>query len=106
MEREAKYDALVAAVTRAINDADPMGLLELGAPADEYEQEVHTIIPRLGTAADASGVARILHEEFVRWSDERIAGPEDAYVEPARRIWEAVVEFRRPADLHTRGVDE
>jgi hypothetical protein len=38
----AKYDALFAAVTRAINDADPMELLELGASADECSPEVGT----------------------------------------------------------------
>jgi hypothetical protein len=32
---ETRYEALVAAVERAINEADPIGLLEGDAPADE-----------------------------------------------------------------------
>ena len=40
-----RYQALVAAVERAINDADPIGLLRGGAPADEYGPEIGTIVP-------------------------------------------------------------
>jgi hypothetical protein len=90
----AKHDALVAAVTRAIQDADPMGLLNLGAPTDEYSPEIGTIVPRLAAATEATDVFRVLREEFVRWFGAD-AGREEVYAEPARRIWEAVVEFRK-----------
>ena len=90
----AKYDALVAAVTRAINDADPVRLLGLGAPPDEYSPEIGTIVPRLASAAGAPDVARILHEEFERWFGAD-AGPEDVYAAPAGRVWEAVRDFRK-----------
>jgi hypothetical protein len=36
---ETRYQALVAEVEHAINDADPIGLLDGGAPADEYSPE-------------------------------------------------------------------
>jgi hypothetical protein len=39
-----RYEDLVAAVERAINEADP-GLLAGGAPSDEYAPEIGTIIP-------------------------------------------------------------
>jgi len=44
---DTRYQALAAAVERAINEADPIGLLEAGAPADEYGPEIGTILPRL-----------------------------------------------------------
>lgn len=33
---DTRYLMLVAAIERAINEADPIGLLEIGAPTDEY----------------------------------------------------------------------
>lgn len=92
--RSARFEALVAATARAINDADPIGLLAIGAPEDEYSPEVHTIVPRVSRAASPAEVRQILHEEFVRWFDPSIAGSEDVYEAPARRIWAAVVQYR------------
>jgi hypothetical protein len=91
---DACYQRLVAAVERAINEADPIRLLGLGAPADEYSPEIGTIVPRLAGVQDTSDVTNVLHEEFVRWFDQRIAGPRDAYEASARRIWAALLEYR------------
>lgn len=61
---KARYQVLVAAVERAINDADPIGLLELGAPSDEYAPEIGTIVPRLASVKrlnDVTAIARGVH---------------------------------------------
>ena len=91
---DACYQRLVAAVERAINEADPIRLLGLGAPADEYSPEIGTILPRPAGVQGISDVTNVLHEEFVRWFDQRIAGPRDAYEASARRIWAALLEYR------------
>jgi hypothetical protein len=70
-----KYKALIAAVKATIDAADPIGLLELGAPIDEYEPEVGSIVPRVLKAADIAEVHRIVHEEFIRWFGVDTAGP-------------------------------
>ena len=88
------YQRLVAAVGRAINEADPIRLLEAGAPTDEYSPEIAAILPRLAGVQDLSDVTDVLHEEFVHWFDQGIAGPREAYEEPARRIWSALLEYR------------
>ena len=90
----ARYEALVAAVTQAIDEADPIGLLEIGCPADEYSPEVRTVVPRVSKASGAAEVRRILHEEFVRWFGVDTAGSEEACEAPALRIWEAVLVFQ------------
>jgi hypothetical protein len=92
---KANYETLAAAVGRAIDDADPVGLLVMGCPEDEYSAEIGTIVPRVSKASSSGEVRRIIHEEFVRWFGEGTAGPEEAYNEPALRIWEAVTAFRR-----------
>jgi hypothetical protein len=68
---ETRYRALVAAVERAINDADLIGLLECGAPADEYSPEIGTIVPTVVNAQSVDEITATLHEEFQRWFGER-----------------------------------
>ena len=92
--RDTCYQRLVAAVERAINDADPIRLLGVGAPANEYSPEIGTILPRLAGVQGVSDVINVLHEEFVRWFDQGIAGPRELYDAPALRIWAAIVEYR------------
>lgn len=93
-----RYQVLAAAIERAINEADPIGLLEAGAPADEYGSEVGTILPRITNAQLPDDVTHVLHEEFLRWFGDGTAGPRQAYEAPARRIWEALLEYRRTDD--------
>ncbi len=89
-----RYDALHAAVASAVDEADPIGLLAMGCPADEYSSEIGSIVPRVANASDPGEVRRIVHEEFVSWFDAGTAGPEEAYDSLANRVWEAVVRFR------------
>ena len=70
-----RYQNLVAAVERAINEADPIALLAGGAPSDEYAPEIGTIIPLLANAHRPDDVTGVLHGEFVRWFGEGTAGP-------------------------------
>ncbi|MBL8515825.1 MAG: hypothetical protein JNM76_02555 [Betaproteobacteria bacterium] len=89
-----RYVNLVVNVAAAINAADPLGLLEGGAPADEYDSEVGTIVPRVAKAGNFFEVRRIVDEEFRRWFGREITGRHTDEV-IARAIWEAVLEFRR-----------
>ena len=95
MVRETRYQAVVAAVEHAINEADPIGLLEGGAPADEYSPEIGTIVPRLVNAQSVDEVTAVLHEEFLRWFGGDTAGSRQAYEAPARQIWGALLEYRK-----------
>jgi len=63
---ETPHQSLVAAVEQAIDDADPTGLLEGGAPAGEYAPEIGTIVVRVLNAHSVEEVTTVLHEEFVR----------------------------------------
>jgi hypothetical protein len=92
---ETRYQDLVTAVERAINEADPIGLLDDGAPPDEYEPDIRRILPRLATVQRFDDVADVLYEEFVHWFDHAIAGPRETYEAPARQIRAAVLEYRK-----------
>jgi hypothetical protein len=90
-----RYQVLAAAIERAINEADPIGLLQGGAPADEYGSEIGTILPRIANAKQPDDVTDVLHEEFLRWFGNETAGPRHTYKAAARRIWDALLEYRR-----------
>ena len=83
------------AVARAIARADPVQLLALGAPGDEYDGEVTVIVSHLSTARSVEDVGRIVWAEFVRRFGEEVAGPPERYAEPAEEIWRALAENRQ-----------
>jgi hypothetical protein len=74
-------------IKRAIDRADPIHLLETGAPDDEYEPEIREIASRVGECMNLEEMQRLLHEVFTKWFDERIAGPKERYRAPAEVIW-------------------
>jgi hypothetical protein len=73
-------------------------LLELGAPSGEYAPEIGTIVPRLASVKRLDDITGVLHEEFIRWFGDGTAGPRHAYEASARRIWDAVMEYRQNSD--------
>ena len=83
------------AVAVAIAKADPMKLLELGAPGDEYQQEVDGILRRVSNAASQDDVRTAIHEEFESRFGADLAGIPETYDEPAAAIWAALKESRR-----------
>lgn len=85
---KATYGNLYEEVLGLLREADPLRLIAIGAPEDEYSPEVSTILPRLREATSAPEVERIVHEEFVRWFDADLAGPRTNYAEVAEKIWE------------------
>jgi hypothetical protein len=87
---KAKFLMLREAVSQMLRETDPIGLIGCGAPLDEYDPEVGTILPRLRGATSASDIHRIVHEEFVRWFGAETAGGPEAYEQTAQRIWEVV----------------
>ena len=89
-----RYEELRARLTQILNEEDPVGLIRLGAPLDEYDPEVGTVLPRLKDCLDESGLRRVLHEEFARWFGPETAGSEQAYARAAERIWAVIRDER------------
>jgi hypothetical protein len=88
-----RYRDLHAALTSLLYRRDPLGLAASGAPEDEYEPEVGTILPRLSDAKSPDDVRRIVHEEFLRWfGAEETTGSEAAYDPIAHEIWDKLLK--------------
>jgi len=73
-----------------LREADPIGLIRGGAPRDEYDPEVGTILPRLRGVTSAEDIQSIVHEEFVNWFGEETAGSFDDYQRASQSIWAIV----------------
>ena len=78
----------------AIAKADPIKLLALGAPGDEYQPEVDGIMRRLPSAGSREDVRAIVHHEFEARFGADLAGIPEAYDEPAAQIWDAMQQSR------------
>ncbi len=90
---EAEYGSLYTEVSRVMREADPIRLIAIGAPEDEYDVEIRTILPRLREAKSSDDVQRIVHEEFVHWFTAEIAGSAADYADVSQKIWEARNKF-------------
>ena len=90
---EAAYGDLYTEVSRLMREADPIRLTAIGAPENEYDVELRTILPRLREAKSSDDVQRIVHEEFVHWFSAEIAGPAEQYADVSKKIWEARNKF-------------
>ena len=85
-----EFHPLRNVVATAIAKADPINLLQLGAPGDEYDQEVSAILQALRNASSEEDVCRIVRGEFARRFGEDIAGPPQRYTDASASIWRAL----------------
>ncbi|MBI4488285.1 MAG: hypothetical protein HY694_04310 [Deltaproteobacteria bacterium] len=87
---KAAYGTLYTEVSRLLREADPIRLIGIGAPDDEYDPEVSTILPRLREAKSPDDVQRTVHEEFIHWFGAETAGPATHYATVShdiREVW-------------------
>ncbi len=87
------YGQLYSTVSEILFRNDPIGF-NFDENTDEYEPEVGTILPRLQDCTILMDVRRTIHQEFVRWFDSDIAGPEDKYQRIAEEVWIAWKQHR------------
>jgi hypothetical protein len=86
---KSKHESKFMELRTIINRHDPIGLLDIGAPDDEYESEVKTIIVQLDSDLTEQQVHDLVYQEFLRWfDDESTAGPKDAYEDLAKDIYD------------------
>ena len=72
-----------------VNRHDPIGLIAIGTPEDEYEPEVMTIIVQLKNGMTEEQVHDLIYQEFMRWfNDESTVGPKNFYKELAKDVYD------------------
>ena len=78
---------IVDALEQLLFRHDPIGI-NFEDNTDEYRAEAETITLRLPDSSGVEDVQRIVHEEFVHWFDEKLAGPPERYAALAGEIWD------------------
>lgn len=59
-----KYEQMFSLVQMVINGWDPYKLLESGAPEDEFESEVASVVAKIKTIKTENDAAKVLSEVF------------------------------------------
>ena len=85
-----EYGWLYDRLTEILCEHDPVGLVALGAPKDEYSVEVDKFLPFLPTIQSPILLSQVLYEVFVHMFDERMMCSRKAVFDPiAADIWKA-----------------
>lgn len=83
------------AVREVVNAEDPVGLIALDCPDDEYDPEIEDLI-KWRTEVSAAKVSEV----FLRWFGEDGAMPHDMAERIAEGINEARLRHARPTTSH------
>ncbi|MBI4450438.1 hypothetical protein HY642_00555 [Candidatus Woesearchaeota archaeon] len=68
-----------ARIRAVVNKHDPICLLKLGCPKDEYDPEVELLVRHVIAAKTTSELRDKVHAVFVRMFDAKIAGSKARY---------------------------
>ncbi|RLQ84859.1 DUF1871 family protein [Planomicrobium sp. Y74] len=74
-------------VKSIIDDWDPIGLLDLGCPEDEYDPEIRDIVALLPHVKSVDELALSIRQVFMKWFEEFLSIEKCQPV--ALKIWEA-----------------
>lgn len=74
-------------VKSIIDEWDPIGLLDLGCPEDEYDPEIREIVALLPRVKSVDELALKIRQVFIKWFEEYLSNEKCYPV--ALKIWEA-----------------
>jgi hypothetical protein len=93
-----KLDKYEAIVKEEVDKLDPIGLLAMDCPKDEYKSEIQSITLKLGeswsrdSGYDFLKLAEVMYIVFAYMFDMDDAKPESKYLQPAQNIIKKVME--------------
>ena len=94
MKYKDNYKLLFEKVSTILFNYDPVGLVALEVPRNEYDPEVSIILPNLFKCKDLEEVRDVVQQVFVsQYGEEYVKGKEE-YQVIAKEIWEAYKKFQ------------
>ena len=76
-----------------VNKYDPIGLLKIDCPVDEYDPEIQQIVPKISELNSVDKLQKVVYKIFVDMFDESIAGSKENY----RQLSEELYSLRKVA---------
>lgn len=86
------YKKLFEEVAQLVNKADPLRLIQQGAPSDEYDQEIAKILAHLSKCETVDDLRRSVFAIFLESFGSTSAGSEADYQELASVLY----QLRKP----------
>lgn len=80
-------DAMILKIRDVISAYDFQGLLQMGAPEDEYDSEAEDIYNRLGGCKSVEDVQKVIYVVFAYMFTIKHAGELERYLGCAEDIW-------------------
>lgn len=74
-------------LTEIINKHDPISLLKIGAPKDEYKHEINAIAKGLKSCKSKKEIQQLVYDTFVKFFSKEIAGNFNQYDKIAEEIY-------------------
>jgi hypothetical protein len=84
----ANYKKLLKEVKQLVNKIDPLGLLQQGAPSDEYGQEITKILAHLPKCETVDELRKSVFAIFLESFGSTSAGHERDYQELASALYQ------------------
>lgn len=73
-------------IKKVIDKYDPIGLLSIGCPQNEYNVEIKDISTNICQCKNTKEIQKHIHKTFVKWFGKNIAGKSEKYKKPAEDI--------------------
>lgn len=86
------YKRYLADLREVLNHHDPIRLLAVGAPEDEYDLERSVIGAKLVHCCSVDDVQTMVYDVFCEYFGADTAGARDSYVPLAEHLWNTVAK--------------
>ena len=78
---------LLLKIKEIIDKHDPIRLLKIGCPEDEYHPEIQIIAPILEDSNSTDELHNSVYELFVQWFSKDDAGAKENYIELSEELY-------------------
>ena len=85
-----KSQSIAEVVRKEINKDDPIGLISMGTPHDEYDPEVKEIVRKISKAGGVEKLQNLVHKTFVEFFGAEIAKSKYKYKKLASNIFNRI----------------
>ena len=82
--------SLLPFVKKVVDECDPQGLLKIGAPANEYDNESAMIAAQLFLTSSEEELLTIIYSVFVVQFTLHLAGKKEGYRVLAHTLWNGI----------------
>lgn len=79
---------LIEKISEIVNTHDPLYLLKMGCPSDEYNPEIERILPALEEARNKKELHNKVYKIFIEMFDKDMIGPKKDYKQMSEEIFE------------------